>query len=209
MPHFLTRIDPAKTAILVVDMTNDFIAPGASLCCAMGTRFASALGVFLDQCRTEGMKIIYTSQEYRSDKKDMGKTSRLLHTGTGGLVSGTRGVEIFPACAPKNNEPIVRKHFYSAFVQTDLDILLRCSGIDTVCITGVCTDVCCFATARDAFFHGYDVAFLSDLTGTNAFADIGYGAFTAEEHHVMALNNIWDCNGDVMTSGDFLSRVIK
>ena len=61
---------------------------------------------------------------------------------------------------------MIKKHRYSGFMGTDLDMMLRTQNIDTVAVTGVTTENCCHATARDAMFNGYKVAFISDATGT-------------------------------------------
>ena len=68
------------------------------------------------------------------------------------LVDGTPGVEIFRDLAPAPGEHIIKKHRYSAFFATDLDLILREWGITTVIISGTTTENCCHATARDAMF---------------------------------------------------------
>ncbi len=62
---------------------------------------------------------------------------------------------------------MVKKHRYSAFVDTDLDLVLRSLGVKTLIMTGVATNVCVESTARDGCFHDYYVVFLSDCTATN------------------------------------------
>ena len=61
---------------------------------------------------------------------------------------------------------MVKKHRFSAFHGTDLDVILRGWGIERVIISGTTTENCCMSTARDAMFHDYHVVFLSDATGT-------------------------------------------
>ena len=68
-------------------------------------------------------------------------------------------------------EHIIKKHRYSGFFGTDLDIILREWGIDTVIISGTTTENCCHATARDAMFRNYRVVFLSDVTATYDYPD--------------------------------------
>jgi ureidoacrylate peracid hydrolase len=64
------------------------------------------------------------------------------------LADGALGVEIYPAIAPQEGEIVIKKHRYSAFYGTDLEIVLRNLGVRTVVITGVTTENCCHATAR-------------------------------------------------------------
>ena len=81
-------------------------------------------------------------------------------------MAGSPGVAIFPEIAPRDDEIVITKHRFSAFYGTDLEIILRGLGVTTVVITGVTTENCCHATARDAFFRDFQVAFLSDATAT-------------------------------------------
>ncbi|MCL1805412.1 MAG: cysteine hydrolase [Clostridiales bacterium] len=181
-----------KTAVIVVDMQNAFVAEGAPFYSEMGNRILAPMAAFLDQCRGRGFRVIYTE-----DCKLPGKSNV--------LQEGLPGLEIHPMVRPKDHESVVRKYNYSGFFGTNMDILLRAGGIDTVAVTGVCTDVCCLSTARDAMFLGYRVAFLSDMTGTFAFPDKGYGPGDALAQHQMALRNVAFSTGLVLTSAEFLA----
>ncbi|MDR0468916.1 MAG: cysteine hydrolase [Peptococcaceae bacterium] len=181
-----------KTAVIVVDMQNAFVAEGAPIYSDMGHKMLEPMSLFLDQCRQRGFRIIYTE-----DCKLPGKSSV--------LQEGLPGIKIHPVVSPKENESVVRKYTYSGFFGTNMDLLLRSGGIDTVVIIGVCTDVCCFSTARDADFLGYQVIFLSDLTGTFAFPDMGFGPGDAQAQHEMALRNVAFTIGQVMDSSEFLA----
>ena len=100
------------------------------------------------------------------------------------LVDGTPGVDIYPDLAPAPGEHVIKKHRYSGFFGTDLDIILREWGIDTVIISGTTTENCCHATARDAMFRNYRVVFLSDATATYDYPDRGFGPMpNADVHH--------------------------
>ncbi len=205
----LEKIDPKKAAVLVIDMQNDFIKPGSPLFSKMGFDMAGKMSAFLDECRKKGILVIYTQNTIRPDGKDMGKAGEFCPAIKSGqaLVKGSEGAEIFETVAPKEDDIVVEKHRYSSFYGTDLEIILKGSKIDVVGIAGVCTECCCFSTARSAGFRGYDVAFLSDLTGTLDYPDIGFGAMTAEEMHRAMLTNIAVTTADVMTSDHFLSLV--
>jgi hypothetical protein len=76
-----------------------------------------------------------------------------------GLVDGEPGIEIYPEIGPQGNDIVIKKHRYSGFYGTDLEIVLRGLGVDTVIVTGVTTENCCHATARDAMFRDYKVVF--------------------------------------------------
>jgi ureidoacrylate peracid hydrolase len=123
------------------------------------------------------------------------------------LVDGTPGVEIFKDLAPLPGEHVIKKHRYSGFFATDLDIILREWGITTVVVSGTTTENCCHATARDAMFRNYQVVFLSDATGTFDYPDVGQGAMSAEEVHRATLTVLAFSTAHVMTADEFVARV--
>jgi nicotinamidase-related amidase len=123
------------------------------------------------------------------------------------LVDGTAGVDIYKELAPAPDEHVIKKHRYSAFFGTDLDIILREWGITTVVISGTTTECCCHATARDAMFRNYKVAFLSDATGTYDYADAGQGAMSCDEVHRSTLVVLAGSTAHVMTTKEFMERV--
>lgn len=124
-----------------------------------------------------------------------------------GLVDGTKGIEIYDEIAPKPGEIVVKKHRYSGFYGTDLDIILRGWGIDTVIVSGVTTENCCHATARDALFRDYKVVFLSDATGTFDYPDVGQGAMSAADVHKAVLVILSVSTAHVMKVDEFIQRV--
>jgi nicotinamidase-related amidase len=146
---------------------------------------------------------------HRRDGSDMGLYDDLYSpiADRSSLVDGTPGVEIFNDLAPAAGEHVIKKHRYSAFFATDLDLILREWGITTVVISGTTTENCCHATARDAMFHNYKVVFLSDATGTFDYPDVGQGALSAEEVHRATLTILAFSTAHVMTTAEMLARV--
>ena len=175
MPYQLDQIDPTKTVMIVVDMQNDFVAEGAKLRSAAAAAMVPKLASTLNFCREKGIRVIYTAHVHRRDGSDMGLYDDLYSpiADRSTLVDGTSGVEIFPGLAPAPGEHVIKKHRYSAFFATDLDLILREWGITTVIISGTTTENCCHATARDAMFNNYKVVFLSDATGSFDYPDVG------------------------------------
>ena len=209
MPYRVDHIDPSKTAMIVVDMQNDFVAEGAKLRSAQAAAMVPKLAATLDFCRTNGIRIIYTAHVHRRDGCDMGMFDDLYLpiADRSSLVDGTAGVEIFKTLAPASGEHVIKKHRYSGFYGTDLDIILRQWGITTVIISGTTTKNCCHATARDAMFRDYQVIFLSDATGTFHYPDVGQGAMSAEQVHQATLTILAFSTADVMTAEELRSRV--
>ena len=209
MPYQCDVIDPAKTVMVVVDMQNDFVAEGANLQSAQAAAMVPKLSATLKACREKGIRVVYTAHVHRRDGSDMGLYDDLYPpiADRSSLVDGTPGAEIFKDLMPAPGEHIIKKHRYSAFFATDLDLILREWGITTVVISGTTTENCCHATARDAMFHNYKVVFLSDVTGTFDYPDVGQGAMSAEEVHRATLTILAFSTAHVMTASEFLGRV--
>ena len=208
MPINIEKFDAQRTAIIVVDMENDFIAPGAPLETPMGRDLIPTLQKLLGHARDLGMTVIYTTHAHRRDGCDMGLFGEIwppIASGDG-LVDGGPGVDIYPDVAPVGDEVVIKKHRYSGFFGTDLDIILRTRKIDTVVVTGVTTETCCHATARDAMFNGYRVAFISDATGTYDFPDCGFGEIPAAELHRVSLGILGVSTAHVMDTKDFMAK---
>jgi len=209
MPYQVNEIDPAKCALIVVDMENDFVAVGAPMETPAGRAMLPNLKRAITFCREVGAKVVYTAHVHRKDGCDAGMFATLWPPigNKAGLVDGTRGVEIYEEIAPRPGEIVVKKHRYSAFYNTDMEIILRGWGIDTVVISGVTTENCCHATARDALFRDYKVVFLSDATATFDYPDVGQGAMSAAEVHKATLTILSVSTAHVMKVEEFMARV--
>lgn len=208
MPYQVAEIDPARTALIIVDMENDFVAEGAPMRANMAPVVVPALKRALAHARQTGMRVIFTTHAHRRDGCDMGLYGTLWPP-IGerlGLVDGEKGIEIYDELKPLPDEIVIKKHRYSAFYGTDLDIILRGSGIKTVIVTGVTTENCCHATARDALFHDYQVVFLSDATGTFDYPDVGQGGMSAAEVHRASLVILSVSTAHVMTVDEMMGR---
>ena len=204
------KIEPAKAAMIVVDMQNDFVAPGGGLETPAARAMVPKLAEALQICRSAGIKVIYTTHVHRRDGSDMGLFD--MHppiANRNATVDGTWGVEIYPEVAPAAGEHVIKKHRYSGFFGTDLDIVLRGWGIDTVIISGTTTENCCHATARDAMFHNYRVVFLSDATATYDYPDRGFGSMPNEQVHHATLVILADSTAHVMPVAEMNSAILR
>lgn len=209
MSFSVDSIDPSKTALIVVDMQNDFIAPGAPLETPAGRAMLPTLKRTIAFCRQQGIRVIYTTATFRRDGYDLGRFADdtlgpiARHAC---LIDGEPGSEIYPEIAPQVDEIVIKKHRYSAFYGTELEIILRGLGVETVVITGVTTENCCHATARDALFRDYHVVFLSDATAASAKPDVGQGGLSAAEVHRATLVILAYSTAHVMTAEEFMAR---
>ena len=202
-------IHPKKTAMIVVDMQNDVVAAGAAMETPAARAVVPKLTEALKICRDSGIKVIYTAHVHRRDGSDMGLFDDMHPpiANRAALVDGTPGVDIYPELAPVPGEHVIKKHRYSGFFGTDLDIILREWGVDTVIISGTTTENCCHATARDAMFRNYRVVFLSDATGTYDYPDRGFGAMCAADVHHAALVILAASTAHVMPVKDMKARI--
>lgn len=205
----IDSLDPRTTALLLIDLQNDFVEPGAPLDTPMAYRNIPRIKDLIAFCRDRGIAVIYTRHAHDEDGSDMG-LFRDIYPGLGqgqALIEGRRGAAIFADVAPQAGDIVVRKQRYSGFFQTNLDLILRSKGIKDVAIAGATSEDCCLATARDAMYRGYRVAFLEDAIGTYDYPDIGYGAIAAEDLHRMILTIVGVTTAHVMKADEFKALV--
>lgn len=158
-------IDAKKTALMVIDMQNDFILLGAPLEVPIARERVPVVQKLISGCRGHDIPIIYTQHVHRPDGSDA--KLELLYfpeLQKRGLREGTPGIEIYKNLLPQKNDHIVKKRRYDAFYNTDLDAILRNIRADTVIISGTVTNICCESTARSAYMRDYKVVFSSDAT---------------------------------------------
>lgn len=184
-PTSLT-IDPHATAVIVVDMQNDFGAEGGMFARA-GIPIGGIKAVIeptarvLAASRRTGMLVVYLKMEFAGDLSNAGGPDapnliKHLALGVGEpvtapdgrdsrvLIQDTWSTDILPELAPEAGDIVVSKHRYSGFFETSLDALLRERGITSLVFTGCTTSVCVDATLRDAFYRDYRCLLLSDCT---------------------------------------------
>ena len=182
-------VEPSKTAIIVVDVQNDFCHPDGALGKA-GQPTAAALAMIptlqtlLDAARDNGTTVIFIQTIHESATDSEAWTAR-----SGGKVSSacrknTWGAE-FTDVAPLPSETVVIKHRYSAFINTRLDSVLRTFKIENLIMTGVSTNVCVESTARQGFMMDYNVVFLGDCTAAYSQAEHDGALKNMEKHFGM------------------------
>jgi nicotinamidase-related amidase len=198
-----------KTAMIVIDMQNDFVLEGAPYESTAGREMTENLNRLIAACREHDVPVIFTAHAHRSDGSDLGAVKHIHPLTAEGkaLRAETEGVELYEKLDVRDSDYIMPKRRYSAFYATDLEMLLRNLGVDTVIISGVATNVCCESTTRDAYFRDFKVIFLEDGNGTIPLADAGWGSFTPEEVQRYALTNIATFYGEVAPISEVLERV--
>lgn len=161
---------PSHSAVLVVDMQNDFVSSEGSVAAAGNSvgdiqAIVQPLAAFLDEARAHGLLVVHiqtiTLTDHLSDS-DAWLYNKYKGVGGDFCLEGTWGAEIIPECRPLPGEPVVTKHRSSAFVNTRLNQVLQANRIRTVIVTGEQTPGCVEATFRDAAYYDYYNVLVSD-----------------------------------------------
>ena len=177
-------LDTAKTAVIVVDMQNDFGSKGgmfdrAGIDISGIQKAVDPTAKVLGAARNAGVKIIYLKMGYKPDLSDLGAPDsvnrvRHLRAGVGGkviapdgkesriLIRDTWNTEIVPELEPQPGDDVIYETRFSGFFGTDQDARLKKVGVKHLVITGCTTSICVDSTVRDAMFRDYLSILLAD-----------------------------------------------
>jgi nicotinamidase-related amidase len=188
MTYPTSRFAPGTAAVVVVDVQNDFCDP-AGACAQRGSDVAGAVAMvprlerFLDAARAAGVLVVFVQTTHDATTNSPAWLARRgdpvpgAPTPVATCATGTWGAEFYRV-APQPGEPVVVKHRYSAFAGTNLDVVLRSAGVDSLLLTGVSTNVCVESTLRDGLFAEYRVTLVEDCAAS----------FEAEAHAATVAN---------------------
>jgi len=208
-------LDLARTAVLVVDMQNDFCHPEGWLG-SIGVDVTPArapiphLAKLLPQLRAQDVPVLWVNWGHRADR--LNASPSLLHvykpsgigTGIGDplpgsgahvLEAGSWSAAVVDELAPEPADIHVAKFRMSGFWDTELDSILRNLGVTTLLFAGVNVDQCVLCTLQDANFLGYDCILLEDCSATTS-PDYCFAA---------TIYNVKQCFGFVTQSTEFLA----
>lgn len=172
--------DPAKTALVVIDMQNYFVADGYQAQVPLAAGLVPKINAAARALREAGGSVVWIrttavdARRYWARHHSEGLAPKVAEQRLSSLDENSKGYQLFPGLDVAGSDAVIDKIKFSAFApdSSKLDAHLRAKGIDTVVIAGVLTNVCCESTARDAMMHEYRVVMLSD----------GNAAMTTEEH---------------------------
>jgi ureidoacrylate peracid hydrolase len=151
-------LDPARAAVVVVDMINEFCKPGGAMVLPGYERLVPPQQQVIAAARATGMPILWVHDVHRANvRQDREWLKRTPHS-----VENTWAVEIIDDLGARPDDIHVVKRRYSAFFGTDLDLTLKDLGVTQLVIFGVVTNICVRSTVHDAFFLGYDIAVPQD-----------------------------------------------
>ena len=157
----------SKRAILVVDMLNDFVT--GALKCDRGLAIVPKTAELLRGAREKGVPVIFCNDAHLK-----GIDHELKLWGDH-AIAGTEGAEVIPELELCDKDYVVPKRRYSGFFHTDLDLLLKELGVDTVILTGLHAHMCVRHTAADAYQLGYGIVVAKDATDSFTEEDYLYG----------------------------------
>ena len=153
--HVEVRVDPTHTALVVVDMQNDFVHQGGSLLVPDAEATIPAINRLLQFARAHGIRVVYSQDTHRDDDPEWGVWPEHAR-------EGTWGWEIVDELAPALGDIVLRKLRYDAFYGTPLDDLLRLWGVDTLVVCGTVANICVHYTAASAALRWYEVVIPRD-----------------------------------------------
>jgi nicotinamidase-related amidase len=204
--HPFERLDAAKTAFIVVDMQNYFMADGEPGCCLPARDIVPNINRLAAEMRARGGLVVWIMTEAKPETPvdwanlyesytPEAKAKRQANLGKGGS-----GFPLWPALDVESTDATVIKTRYSAFIQgsSNLKEVLDARGIDTILIGGTVTNVCCESTARDGMMLGYRTVMVADCN-----------AAVTQENHQSALAGFLAIFGDVQTTDQTITNLAK
>jgi nicotinamidase-related amidase len=159
----------ARTALLIIDMQNDMAHPDGRMFIRDAAHRADAMGQVLQAFREVRAPVIHVVRSYRADSWDVERFRvPYFQSDRGFLVEGSWGRQIIDRLTPEPGEPIVVKPRFSAFMGTELDLLLRRAGVTRVAVMGQTLPNCPRTTMFDAVCLDYDVIGVEDGLATGS-----------------------------------------
>lgn len=202
--HAVDEIDAGRTALIVVDMQNHYVAEGFPNEAPIARSIVSNINLMATALRQAGGWVVWIQTtsvgalEKWANHHEFKLAPEVAARRLESLSEDSEGFKLFAALDAKPGDLFARKIMYSAMIpgSSDLPRVLRDAGIDMLLIAGTKTNVCCDTTARDASMMGHRVIMLSDATAT-----------LNDEEHAAALNNFQVSFGDVLTVEETIGRL--
>jgi len=172
----------SKKAVIVVDMLNDFVT--GSLACERAQRIIAPMQKLVEAAREHGVPVIYSNDAH------LPGIDHELELWGEHAMAGTPGAQVIGEIAPTESDYVVPKRRYSGFFQTDLNILLRELGVDTLIITGLHAHMCVRHTCADAYQWGYSVVVPTDGVESFTQEDFDGGVKYLKETYAADITDI-------------------
>jgi ureidoacrylate peracid hydrolase len=202
--HVFEALDPARTALLAIDLQNAYVAPRGPGFVASAARIVPVVNRLAAAVRTAGATVVWVRNTLGRDALDTWpvygnfRSKAACQRMLAALEKGAEGHRIWPGADVAAADLVVDKCRYSAFIagSSDLEARLRERGIDTIVIAGLLANVCCESTARDAMMLGFKVVMVADAVAGHSASEVR-----------STLANILFVFGDVMTADEVSMRL--
>lgn len=199
------EIDATKTALIVIDMQKYFLETGMAAEVVQARDIVSNINKLATCLRQAGGQVawvittfdedIYENWSVLEDLFSPERRDAMLEN----LSIGGKGHGLWPELVVEENDWIIEKNRFSAFIQgsSNLAERLKTAGVDTVVITGTLTDVCCETSARDAMMLNFKTIMISDANAAGS-----------DDDHNHALNAMTRLFADVISSNEMMRRIL-
>lgn len=167
--------EPATTAVIVIDMVNDFCSEGGSMVLPNSERVYPAITRLTEKLRASGSRIVWVRDEH--EPGDIEFRKRSVH-----CLSGSWGAQLVASFTPHLEDSVRPKNKFSAFFETDLHEWLQAQHVSTLVLCGVVTNICVRSTAHDAFFRGYNVIVAEDACAATSEREQASTLYDIETH---------------------------
>jgi len=187
-----------QAAYLLIDMEQGFVNPAGGHCIKGAAATVPACAKTMQAARDKGLAVVIVKRAYRADGSDV-ELNRYAGWVKGGrsMTPGSTGPNSEEAPAglePQGEDLVIFKPRWSAFFQTELDLILRRRGVRTVILAGTTTPNCIRATCYDAIALDYNVVILTDCTSSNT-----------DEIQRVNLEDMQRVGAKLMTAAEFLN----
>lgn len=171
------EFSPESSAVVVVDMINEFLEDGGLMVLASGRALYGPIQRLVDAAHENGMPVVWLRDEH-PDLSDKEFRKRTVH-----CLEGTWGAQIVDALKPGPDDVILPKSTYNGFFRTPLHEILQERGVKTLVVTGVVTNICVRSTTHDAFFLGYDVLVPEDCVSATSEREQASSLYDIDTHY--------------------------
>ncbi|HEX6211417.1 MAG TPA: isochorismatase family cysteine hydrolase [Methylomirabilota bacterium] len=174
----ILRLEPGRTALLVVDMQRGFVETGQAMEVPPAREIVPAIRALLDGFRAKRLPVAFTEFTYSpavpilvgelhpEHRPAPPGAPRGFGVPSSSCLEGDASARTIGALAPRPDELVVRKRWYDAFAGTELDGALRARGVTSLVVTGTMTDICVLSTVVGAFNHEYRISVVEDGVAT-------------------------------------------
>lgn len=180
-----------RPALLIIDMQNDFVRSGAPLQVAQAQAVIPKIRAVLDAFRKRNLPVFHVLRVHRADGSDVEITRQDVFRNAPFAVAGTDGAAVVAELSPLPGEYVIEKTRMSAFIGTELDLVLRTLSVTDLVVTGIQTPNCVRTTVFDAIAYNHPVILVRDAVGAKNdavhaanvadMANIGVRIMTAQD----------------------------